>query len=122
MKMLDVFPLTPLIAEMPFRVYLPTLFQIGYVLAWLFATANAFRPRVRFLCAWRVCAIVMTIGLSMLLGSRLIGGSLDERGVLHEPFALVALGSLISLAGLAFALLLALITLGCRIAAHRAGR
>lgn len=122
MKMLVVFPLTPLIAAMPFRVDLPTLFQIGYVLAWIFATATAFRPRVRFLRAWRVCAIVLTIGLSMLLGSRLIGGSLDEQGVLHEPFALVALGSLISLAGLASALLLALITLGCRIVAHRSGR
>lgn len=122
MKLLILSSLAPLIAELPFRVSLPILFQIGYVVAWLFATANAFRPRVRFLRAWRVCAIVLTIGLSMLLGSRLIGGSLDERGVLHEPFALVALGSLISLAGLAVAILLALITLGCRIFSLRAGR
>jgi len=44
-------PRAPLIVELPFRVDLPTLFQIGYVPSWIFATATAFRPRVRFLRA-----------------------------------------------------------------------
>lgn len=122
MKPLILSSLAPMIAEMPFRVNLPMLFQIGYVIAWLFAIANAFRPKVRFLRAWRACAVMLTIGLSMLLGSRLIGGTLDERGVLHESFALVALGSLISLAGLALVLLLGLFTIVARIAALRSGR
>jgi hypothetical protein len=123
MKPFVPFPfLTLLIAEVPYCVDLPMLFQVGYVVAWLFAIANAFRPRVRFLGAWRVRAVVLTIGLSMLLGSRFLGGPLDEHVVPHEPFALVALGSLISLAGLGFARLLALVTLECRIVALRRGR
>lgn len=107
-----------LVAESPLRMDWPTLFGMGYVLTWLLAVVIAFRPQVRFLRAWRGCAILLSMGLSMLLASRLSGGSLDDQGVLHEPFFLVGLGSLLSLGGLGFALLLVLFNLGGRIVAH----
>ncbi|MBP6784578.1 MAG: DUF3955 domain-containing protein [Verrucomicrobiales bacterium] len=118
----DPVAIAGLIAEMPFRLDLPALFMIGYVLAWLLATTHAFRPGVKFVRAWRVFAVVLSIGLSMLLGARFIGGSLDAQGVLHEPFFLVAIGSLVCLAGLGMAILLGLFNLVSKIVAHHSRR
>lgn len=108
-----------LLAGLPLRLDPPTIFLIGYVLAWLWATVNAFRPKTRFLRAWRACAVVLTAGLSMLLASFFIGSSLDEQGYLHEPFFLIALGSLLSLAGLGLAVLLGLCTVVSRLISSR---
>ena len=118
----DPAAMVRLIAEMPFRLDLPALFMIGYVLAWLLATTHAFRPGVKFVRAWRVFAVVLSIGLSMLLGARFIGGSLDAQGVLHEPFFLVRAGSRVCLAGLGMAILLGLFNLVSKIVAHHSRR
>ena len=87
---------------------LPNLFFIGYLASWILATRNALTAKVRHLWAWRVSAILLTVGLASLFAARRIGSSIDKDGFLHEPFFLIGSGSLLSLTGmcLTFALLL----------------
>ncbi|MEQ1843930.1 MAG: DUF3955 domain-containing protein, partial [Verrucomicrobiales bacterium] len=55
---------------------------------------------------WLVSAILLSIGLLLLLAFRILGSTVDEQGVLHEPFPLLAIGSLFGLVGLGMTLLL----------------
>lgn len=47
----------------------------------------------------RVALGLFSIGLACLAAFELIGGTLDERGVLKEPFGLVPIGDLLMLLG-----------------------
>jgi len=78
----------------------------AYLASWLHATRNALTPTVRRLRAWRVAAVLLTIGLTALTAAEMIGFYLDKDGFLHEPFFLIGSGSLLSLAGLGITLLL----------------
>ena len=89
----------------------PNLFVVSYLLAWILAIRNTFHSQVKRRSAWRVSAILLSIGLSMILAFCLIGSTVDEEGILHEEFPLIALGSLFSLAGLCVTLVLMLINL-----------
>lgn len=110
--------ITAVLAALPLQLDQPTLWQIGFVLSWLLAVTNSFRPRVSFRRAWRVAATLLTIGLSLLVTFCSLGSTIDEQGFLHEPFPLLAIGSLLSFTGLVLAFLLALATGARKIAAH----
>ncbi|MFB2863096.1 DUF3955 domain-containing protein [Aeromonas sp. MdU4] len=52
----------------------------------------------------RIGAVLAAMGVLCLVAFELIGSTVDENGLLHEPFALIPIGLL--LLGLAFLLLL----------------
>ena len=47
--------------------------------------------------------IFIVLGLACLAAFRIIGSSVDENGMLHEPFALLPIGFLLLVAGALFA-------------------
>ena len=96
----------------------PYLFIASYLISWVFAIRNACSSKARHRRAWGLSAVLLSIGLSMLGAFHLIGSSVDEQGILHEAFPLLALGSLICVAGVGMTLLLGLWNLLRRIASH----
>ena len=76
---------------------------------WIVATGCSVQRNMRNLVAWRLSAVVLTVGFSFLTAAKLIGSSIDSEGFLHEPFFLIGSGSLLVLAGSCVALLLLLI-------------
>ena len=50
--------------------------------------------------AWMLTATLLWAGVASFTAYSLIGASVDQRGVLHEPFALVPIGWLLILAGM----------------------
>jgi hypothetical protein len=96
----------------------PFLLIASYLISWIFAIRNAWNAKARHRRAWGVSAVLLSIGLLLLGAFRVIGSSVDEQGVLHEAFPLLALGSLICVAGVGMTLLLGLWNLLLRIASH----
>jgi hypothetical protein len=96
----------------------PYLLIASYLISWIFAIGNACNAKARHRRAWGVSVVLLSIGLSMLGAFHLIGSSVDEKGVLREAFPLIALGSLICVAGVGMTLLLGLWNLLRRIASH----
>lgn len=88
---------------------------LAYLASWLLSTRNALTPTVRRRRAWRVAAVLLTIGLTALTAAQMIGFYLDQDGFLHEPFFLIGSGSLLSLAGSGITLLLLLLGLFSRL-------
>ncbi|MEG0006739.1 MAG: DUF3955 domain-containing protein [Aeromonas sp.] len=52
----------------------------------------------------RTGMLLMVMGIASFMAFSLIGSTLDEEGLLHEPFALLPLGYLLLLTGAALAL------------------
>jgi hypothetical protein len=47
-----------------------------------------------------ICYVLIILGLSSLLSFFLIGSSLDENNIVHEPFGIIATGLFLTLIGL----------------------
>lgn len=54
---------------------------------------------------WTISAALLLLGIACFIGVGLIGSHIDKDGFLHEPFALIPIGYLLSLAGLLSVLL-----------------
>lgn len=90
---------------------LPNLFFLTFVLCWLLALRNSFLARPRHPRTWRTTAALLTIGLSLVTLAKWIGSTVDQQGLLHEPFFLIGSGSLLNLAGMSLTIVLLLLGL-----------
>lgn len=54
---------------------------------------------------WIVSATLLGLGIACFIALNVIGTHIDDQGILHEPFALIPIGYLLSLAGVLSVLL-----------------